>query len=117
ERSVLFDPNPVLRQEEMPRVEQLTWTLEDGRQATGTLLLPRNLGGPAPLFVTYYICPGYLRAGTGDEYALPALVDAGFAVGCLNAMLGEGNNIAHYRTGLESVQAFVDLLTARGLVD
>jgi dipeptidyl aminopeptidase/acylaminoacyl peptidase len=118
ERRVLFDPNPLLRQREMPRVEQLRWTLADGREATGTLLLPPNLRGPAPLFVNYYICPGYLRAGTGDEYPLPALVDAGFAVGCLNMVPGEGNNmVEHHRTGLASVEAFVRLLSARGLVD
>jgi dienelactone hydrolase len=117
DRRVLFDPNPVLRQRKMPRVEQLTWTLEDGREATGTLLLPPDLHGPAPLFVGYYICPGYLRAATGDEYPLPALVDAGFAVGCLNMVPGEGNNIAYYRAALASVKAFVDLLSGRGLVD
>jgi dienelactone hydrolase len=117
ERKVLFDPNSALRHREVPRVEQLAWTLEDGREATGTLLLPRNLSGPAPLFVNYYICPGYLRAATGDEYPLPALVEAGFAVGCLNMVPVEGNNIDYYRAGLESVKAFVGLLSARGLVD
>ena len=117
ERTVLFDPNPALRQRDTPRVEQLTWTLEDGREATGTLLLPPDIHGPAPLFVGYYICPGYLRAATGDEYPLPALVDAGFAVGCLNMVPDEGNNIAYYRAGLASVKAFVNLLAARGLVD
>lgn len=117
ERAVLFDPNPALRQRKTPRVEQLTWALGDGREATGTLLLPPGLRGRTPLFVSYYICPGYLRAATGDEYPLPALVDAGFAVGCLNMVPGEGNNIENYRTGLASVEAFVDLLSARGLID
>jgi dienelactone hydrolase len=117
ERRVLFDPNLALRQQEMPRVEELSWRLEDGHEATGTLLLPPDVRGPVPLFVSYYICPGYLRAATGDEYPLPALVQAGFAVGCLNKVPSEGNNIASYRAGLASLEAFVNLLSERGLID
>lgn len=118
ERTVLFDPNAMLRQRETPRVEQLTWTLPDGREATGTLLLPPVVPERAPLFVSYYTCPGYLRAATGDEYPLMPLVEAGFVVGCLNMVPGDsGNALADYRTGLASVEAFVELLAARGLVD
>src|SRR5690606_37410948 len=118
ERTVLLDPNPTLRQRETPRVEQLTWTLPDGREATGTLLLPREVPDRAPLFVSYYTCPGYLRAATGDEYPLMPLVEAGIVVGCLNRVPGEADDaIADYRTGLASVEAFVERLVARGLVD
>lgn len=118
ERTVLLDPNPLLRQRQTPRVEQLTWTLPDGREATGTLLLPRHVPDRAPLFVSYYTCTGYLRAATGDEYPLMPLVEAGIVVGCLNRVPGEADDaIADYRTGLASVEAFVERLVARGLVD
>ena len=55
-----------LRQHAVPRVEQLAWRLVDGRQATGTVLLPPDLRAAAPLFVSYYECPGYLRGSAGD---------------------------------------------------
>src|SRR5690606_18063146 len=41
-RRVLFDPNAIIRRRETAHVEQLTWTLADGRTATGVVLLPRG---------------------------------------------------------------------------
>jgi dipeptidyl aminopeptidase/acylaminoacyl peptidase len=118
-RTVLFDPNTTLRDRAMPRVEQLTWRMDDGREATGTVLLPPTaLRAPAPMFVTYYSCPGYLRGGVGDEFPLAPLADAGFVVACLNMVPDEGvDMVASYRAGLESVETLVDHLTARGWVD
>ncbi|KRA84106.1 Atxe2 family lasso peptide isopeptidase [Altererythrobacter sp. Root672] len=118
-RTVLFDPNATLRGRTMPRVEQLSWTLPDGREASGTVLLPPGaLAVPAPLFVTYYACPGYLRGGVGDEYPLAPLADAGFVVACLNMVSDESvDMVASYRAGLASVEALVDDLTKRGWAD
>jgi dipeptidyl aminopeptidase/acylaminoacyl peptidase len=117
-RSVLFDPNALLRQRETARVEQLAWTLADGRQATGTVLLPRDAPAAAPLFVSYYGCPGYLRGGIGDEFPFAPLVDAGFVVACLNTVPADKVDIvAEYETALASVRGIVALLAGRGLVD
>ncbi|HLT00905.1 MAG TPA: Atxe2 family lasso peptide isopeptidase [Geminicoccaceae bacterium] len=117
-RTVLFDPNALLRRLPRPRVEQLSWTLDDGREATGTVLLPEGGANRAPLFVSYYECPGYLRGTAGDEFPLAPLVDAGFVAACLNTVAAESNDIADvYQTGLEAVDALVRLLAARGLVD
>lgn len=117
-RTVLFDPNALLRGRAMPRAEQLSWTIADGREAAATLLLPRTAAKPAPLFVTYYACPGYLRGGVGDEFPLALLVDAGFVVACVNTVPDETvDTVAHYRTGLASVEALVRLLSERRLVD
>ena len=118
-RSVLFDPNASLRQRATPRVEQLRWTLADGREASGTVLVPPTAAAaPAPLFVTYYACPGYLRGGVGDEFPLAPLADAGFVVACLNMVRDDGvDMVAGYRAGLESVETLVEDLTERGWVD
>lgn len=118
--ATLFDPNDDLRKETRPQVEQLTYSLDDGRSATGTLLYPP---GPAPvrapLFVTYYTCGGYLRGGTGDPFPLEPLVDSGFVVACLNivpfATWGEGPD--RDRDALASVSALVGLLDRRGWID
>ncbi|MBX3562698.1 MAG: Atxe2 family lasso peptide isopeptidase [Sphingomonas sp.] len=119
-RVVLFDPNGALRAGDSPRVEHLEWSLADGRTATGTLLLPP---GPAPrrapLFVTYYYCPGFLRGGTGDEFPLAPMAQAGFVVACLNVVPFRqwGDGVDRYRAALASVEALVDLLGRRGLID
>ena len=118
--TTLFDPNANLRHETRPQVEQLTYSLGDGRSATGTLLYPP---GPAPvrapLFVTYYSCGGYLRGGTGDPFPLEPLVDSGFVVACLNIVpftaWGEGPD--RDRDALASVAALVGLLDRRGWID
>ena len=115
-QEVLYDPNAVLRTRAAPRVEQLDLRLADGRAATGVLLLPP---GPAParapLFVTYYYCPGYLRGGTGDEFPLAAMAEAGFVVACLNVVpfAQWGDGVDRYRAGLASVQALVGRVAGR----
>jgi len=119
-RQALFDPNVAIRGRVAPRVEQLEWRLADGRLATGTLLLPpRPTAAPAPLFLTYYYCPGFLRGGTGDPFPLTALVDAGFIVVCANVVPFEewGDGADRYRAALASVEALVDVLDRRGLID
>jgi dipeptidyl aminopeptidase/acylaminoacyl peptidase len=117
-RTVLFDPNAALRRRDTARVEQIAVPIGGGREAAGTVLLPRAPRAPAPLFVSYYVCPGYLRGSAGDEFPLAPLVDAGFVVACLNAVSGEdGGALADYRTGRASVEAFIESLVERGLVD
>ncbi len=117
-RSVLHDPNALLRRRSMPRVEQLSWTLDDGREATGTILLPEGGTDRAPLFVSYYECPGYLRGTAGDEFPLAPLVDAGFVAACLNTVATDSDDITdEYQAGLEALEGLVRLLAGRGLVD
>ncbi|HEV8406736.1 MAG TPA: Atxe2 family lasso peptide isopeptidase [Sphingomicrobium sp.] len=118
--SVVYDPNGVWRPDYRPKVEQLRWNSADGTSVAGTLLIPS--GSPsklAPLFINYYTCNGFLRGGEGDEWPIPSLLDAGFAVACVNAapFTGPQDGVATYRTGLGAVRALVDLLAARGLID
>lgn len=120
ELHVLFDPNVGLRQRYAPRVRYLRWAIGDGRLAAGILLRPRGGGeGPAPLYVNYYSCEGFLRGGEGDEWPIPELLDAGFAVACINAVPSTGPQDAlfEYRTGLAAVRTLVDMLAGEGLVD
>lgn len=118
--SQLFDPNAQLRRRDAPRVEQMTYRLDDGRTATGTLLYrPGAMPAKAPLFVTYYICPGYLRGGMGDPFPLEPLVNSGFVVACLNVvpykMWGDGPD--RERAALASLSTLIRLLDQRGWID
>lgn len=118
--TVLYDPNGLWREAYAPKIEQLRWETNDGTSVTGTLLTPRgDPSRPAPLFVNYYSCDGFLRGGEGDEWPIPSLLDSGFAVVCVNAapFTGPQDGVATYRTGLEAVRSLVDLLARRGLID
>lgn len=119
-RESLFDPNAHLRGRTAPKVEQLSWKLDDGRVATGTLLFSAGAKPVrAPLFVNYYFCPGYLRGGIGDSYPLAPLVDAGFVVACLNVVPFKqwGDGADRERAALASVASLVRLLDSRGWID
>ena len=120
ERTVLLDPNAGLRARGAPRVEYLSWRLADGRSTTGTIFFPsRPSEARAPVFLTYYYCPGYLRGGVGDEFPLLPLVDAGFVVGCLNMVPFErsADGVDLYRAAQASVENLLDMLDQRGVID
>lgn len=118
--TVLFDPNAQMRADYRAGVEFLNFRSGSGTEFTGVLLTGPDAGArPSPLFINYYNCEGFLRGGEGDEWPLPALLDAGFAVSCLNSppFKGEQDAVQTYRTGLEGVRAAVSLFAGRGLVD
>ena len=95
-------------------VETIAWEV-GGSRASGVLIRPK-IPGRLPLFVTYYNCAGYLRGGVGDEWPLRAMAAHGIAALCINAVPGEGGN-KRYARGTAAVEAAVELLADRGLVD
>jgi len=73
-----------------------------------------------PLFVTYYVCDGFLRGGTGDEFPLLPLAEKGIAALCINRVNtgpGGNDNVADYRYALAGITTIVDRLDRRGLID
>lgn len=123
ERRILADPNERLGQASRAIASEfLTWKDAQGREFTGHLLLPANRreGERLPLFVTYYICPGYLRGGHGDEWPLQPMAASGIAALCINGRLPAGpgrDAAADYAAGTAGVEAAVDLLADRGIID
>ena len=116
----LFDPNAKMRQDYRANVEFLTFKGKSGTEFGGVLLTQAGATArPSPLFVNYYDCDGFLRGGVGDEWPVPALLDKGFVVACLNSapFAGEQNAVQTYRTGMEGVRAAIAMLASRGLVD
>lgn len=118
--TVLFDPNAQMRADYRVSVEFLSFRGQSGTAFAGVLLTPPQAPSrPLPLFINYYSCDGFLRGGEGDEWPVPALLDSGFAVACLNSapFRGEQDAVQTYRTGLEGVGAAISMLADRGLVD
>ncbi|MDP9424245.1 MAG: Atxe2 family lasso peptide isopeptidase [Pseudomonadota bacterium] len=120
DRAILFDPNRDLRANYQPDTRYLSWKVKGGALATGVLLTRK--GAPfrnAPLYVNYYHCDGFVRGGTGDEWPVTELLDAGFAVACINVvpLPGAQDGVENYRTGFEAVRALIDRLDAEGIVD
>lgn len=116
----LFDPNQVLRRNYRPIVERMMFKLDDGTPINGLLLSPaHNLQRPAPLFINYYSCNGFLRGGEGDDWPMAALVDAGVLVACINGapMRGSYEAPRAYDYGLQAVRSLIDRLDREGRVD
>ena len=123
-RRVLYEPNAGLDAAVHGAVDSefIAWSDARGRAFTGHLFTPkgRKEDERFPLFVTYYICPGFLRGGFGDEWPLIPMAQAGIATLCVNAKPParvDRDAKEDYETGLAGVTAAVDLLEARGLVD
>jgi dienelactone hydrolase/WD40 repeat protein len=118
--TVLADPNAGLIPPDAPRFEPLRWVDPKGVVFTGQMLMPADRSGPVPLFVTYYVCDGFLRGGTGDEFPLRQLAENGIAVLCINrpaAEPGFGDQLDQYRLALSGITSGIDLLARRGAVD
>jgi dipeptidyl aminopeptidase/acylaminoacyl peptidase len=97
----------------------LTWRGAAGRRFTGQLLAPIGAKA-APLFVQYYRCGGYLRGGVGDVFPMLPMAQAGVVVLCINESRDDSSGldaVQDYDVGLEGVEAAIDLLAARGLVN
>lgn len=119
ERQVLFDPNKALAQD-LARIptHMLRWTDAKGQTFTGQLYAaPRTGGTPPPLFVTYYICYGFVRGGSGDEWPLATLAEQGISTLCINQPWFTSNADKRYSMGQSAVESAVQLLASRGKID
>jgi dipeptidyl aminopeptidase/acylaminoacyl peptidase len=78
----ILDLNPELSPERLGSVTRLSWRDATGTLAFGDFALPamRRPGEKLPLIVVQYESRGFLRGGTGDEYPIHALAQAGYAV-------------------------------------
>ena len=119
-RHVLFDPNAALATDmaKVP-VRLLQWTDKQGRWFSGRFYSARHDGvGPAPLFITYYNCPGFVRGGVGDEWPLVSLAQAGISALCINRRPGYTMDaVTRYGEGLAAVGSVIDLLSKEGEID
>ena len=118
--TVLADPNSGLIHPGVPQFAPLHWADVNGVAFTGQLMLPADHATSVPLFLTYYVCDGFLRGGTGDEFPLRQLAASGIAVLCINrppAEPGFGDQLDQYRLAMSGISSAVELLSRRGVID
>jgi dipeptidyl aminopeptidase/acylaminoacyl peptidase len=119
-QQLLFDPNAALAQDmakDMP-VQLLRWRDKQGREFTGQFYPARRPGGgPGPLFITYYLCPGFVRGGVGDEWPLVSLAERGVSALCINAAPYRLDATERYGAGLSAIESIVRQLVSEGKVD
>ncbi len=119
EARVIAAPNRAFASKSAPRAELMRWRDGQDREFTGRFI-PAASGGarPSPLFVLYYTCQGDLRGGSGDEWPLINLAQAGIAVLCVNthpsADVG-GPVVREYDAALAGIKAAIDALAPRGI--
>lgn len=119
-RETLYAPNAVLAAEVAAsvRVENLSWTDRSGVRFAGHLILPRGIEPKRlPLFINYYICPGFLKGAFGGEWPLISLAGHGIAALCINHPPTTDYNPTNYETALSGVRAIVERLHERELID
>jgi dipeptidyl aminopeptidase/acylaminoacyl peptidase len=120
DRKVLLDPNSQMRGAYAPRVRFLRWSIGGGLEAGGVIIEPgQPYRTPAPLYLNYNRCEGFLRGGEGNEWPMPQLLDAGYVIACINAvpLSGPQNAIRNYQVALAAVEALVGTLVREGSVD
>ncbi len=120
-RHVLFDPNAALARDmaEVAPARLLQWQDKQGQWFSGQFYSARHDSDePAPLFVTYYSCPGFVRGGVGDEWPLASLAQAGISVLCINRRPGYTMDaVRRYGQGMAAVEGAVDRLARDGEID
>jgi hypothetical protein len=119
-RQVLFDPNAALALDMAKTTPSrlLRWTDAKGQEFTGQFFSARRTGGgPAPLFVNYYDCRGFLRGGLGDEWPFASLAEHGISALCINQAPYRLDAVERYGLGLSAVRSVVNLLASKGEID
>lgn len=120
ERKILFDPNAQLRALMHQGCASSTGASAVGSTPAACSWNPAEpYRGPAPLYINYNRCEGFLRGGEGNEWPSPQLLHAGYVVACVNAAPIDGpqDSIRNYEIALAAVRALVGELSDKGIVD
>ncbi|WP_225011182.1 Atxe2 family lasso peptide isopeptidase [Novosphingobium percolationis] len=133
--TILFDPNRDFGRLMMGRAERMVWKNAIGIETFGDLVYPiaYKPGRTYPLIVVQYQSRGFLRGGTGDEYPIQAFAGRGYAVLSIQRPQAFGylahpkswdeverlnvDDFSDRRSVLSSIEAGVNLLIDRGIVD
>lgn len=119
-RTLLFEPNAALGRDMATATPArlLRWKDANGQEFTGQFFAASGTqGAPAPLFVSYYSCPGFVRGGLGDEWPMATLAEDGIAALCINHAPVRLDAVERYDQGLSAVASAVDLLASTGEID
>lgn len=120
ERTRLFEPNAALAQDmaRLTPARLLRWTDASGQVFSGQFFAARRAQDrPAPLFVSYYSCPGFVRGGLGDEWPMATFAEDGIAALCINHAPVRLDAVERYDQGLSAVASAVAFLASTGEID
>ncbi len=137
----VYDPNPEFARFALGHVEKIDVTDGLGHPAFGHLVYPPDYDGRSryPLVIVQYRSKGFLRGGVGNEYPIYPLAAAGFLVYSSDLPMDEqlesryglspwqdllayeaheyGKNGYRMRRGLGALNAALDQLECRGVLD
>lgn len=120
-RRTLLDPNIDLRRSLTARISRLEWSSPLSDRTFGYLVMPDKASGAVPLVITQYVCGGFLRGGTGDEYPEHLLAQKGIAAICVSEAAVDnprpGLDHPEQQGVLASHLALLDKLAQRGDID
>lgn len=132
---IVFDPNPGFAALRLGRVQRLEWTNGIGHKVYGDLVVPPDYRGERlPVVVVQYRSRGFLRGGTGNDYAIQLFAARGFAVLSIDkpdmaaadvptivswddVTRANTRDWAERRNTLSAINTGLDLLIARGIAD
>ena len=130
-KRILADPNPMFVQKTYPKIEKLIVRDSDNHIGFAHVVYPNGYkpGQRYPLVVVQYRSRGFLRGGTGNEYPIYPLSDAGFAVlsvdwpnyASFDTETVEEITTTYRRNGRalvwSAIEGAIDKVIAEGLVD
>jgi dipeptidyl aminopeptidase/acylaminoacyl peptidase len=84
--TTLFDPNPAITADRLGRVETRTWQDGLGNHLFSKLVFPPEYDPVVryPLVISTYMCNGFLRGGSGEEFPEFLFAAAGMLSVCVN---------------------------------
>ncbi|MDC7675174.1 Atxe2 family lasso peptide isopeptidase [Asticcacaulis sp. LKC15W] len=117
-KAMLDAPNQGLFEGKPLVAETLNWVSDEGQAYSGIYYPATDGTGPAPLFVNYYTCRGFLRGGLGDEWPFAALAAQGVASLCINNPPPSPRNaLTRYNRAPSAISAIVNRLSKEGQID
>jgi dipeptidyl aminopeptidase/acylaminoacyl peptidase len=126
--STLFDPNPAVTADRLGRVETQTWQDGLGNRLFSKLVFP-PMYNPAkryPLVISTYMCKGFLRGGSGDEFPEFLFAAAGMLSICIHyngapprhpTSAGEMAQVPQLERARALYAVIINDLDRRGLID
>jgi dipeptidyl aminopeptidase/acylaminoacyl peptidase len=138
--SLIYDPNPQLKELQLGPVEKLEWRDRFGNETFGYLVYPPGyeIGRRYPMVIVQYRSGGFLSGGVGNEYPIYPLAARGFVVLSFDrpedralearydtSSLGGLKALEHrlwkngytQRQALSALEIILDKLDRRGIID
>jgi dienelactone hydrolase len=124
----LLDPNPTITADRLGRVETQSWQDGLGNHLFSKLVFPPTYSPDQryPLVISTYLCKGFLRGGSGDEFPEFLFAAAGMVSICIHytgapprhpGSVSEMSQVPQFERAGAVYEAIINDLDRRGLID